>query len=746
MTTIRRAVVRWLADDLYRKASACFAALLIYQWIRCLGDYWWSETFAIVNGMLLVAALANVFVPSKTLSVGVQLIALAGLNLAYSDFQWMPFEGSRRSLGDWSYWFGHQFEQLSPFIWISLGILAVFHVIMLLRRRRSYILLLTGAAVLSLAAADSVLTPIYLWEEIAWIVFIALGWLVASHFAGFKRRHPDNWEQLLEYPLSLFLPILLILTLVMAAGLFVPTVKPVLTDPYTAWKESRGETVPSFVGDKAITVAASKNDADTRSGYSRNDSMLGGGFTFDYTPVMEVTTNLKSYWRGETRALYNGTGWLESPEERAEDQQPNVGGGEALKANGLPASTKTETVEQSITMVRKDKFPVLFGAGPIAKVTSINGSADGFPALNWLPDSWELRLPRSSSASYPKTYELQSNVPILDEKALRAGAAAETGSGLSEIYLQLPKELPDRVKTLARDLTRNAATPYDKVLALISYLQTNYAYTNTPDLSLKSSKDFVDAFLFEMKEGYCDYFSTSLAVMTRSLGIPARWVKGYSSGSMPGNPSLEQLQGMPGGPPIDPDGPGTYTVRNADAHSWVEVYFNGYGWLPFEATPGFSYPYAMPEDEPAAVTPVEPADTGSTDAAPAEEDGGFSVKPWMFWAAAGLLALALAAYGCRAFPALLRRYRGAGDSVNARIVYETNRLIRHCRKKGLEVQKNETVRETMSRWSTRLTSLQPQFKAVQQAFENAMYSSRQLTEEEAERASASMKQIREHLG
>lgn len=109
MTTFRQMALRWLSADVYRKISACFAALIIYQWIRCLGDYWWSETFAIVNGVLLAAALANLLIPSKGLSIGLQLIALAGLNVAFTDFEWLPFEGSRRNMMDWFHWIGNQF-------------------------------------------------------------------------------------------------------------------------------------------------------------------------------------------------------------------------------------------------------------------------------------------------------------------------------------------------------------------------------------------------------------------------------------------------------------------------------------------------------------------------------------------------------------------------------------------------------------------------------------------------------------
>lgn len=747
MTAVRRVFARWLTVGLYRKISAVFAALMIYQWIRCLGDYWWTETFAIVNGVLLAAALANVLIPNKYLSIGAQLAALVWLNVSYAHFEWQPFAGTRRHLLNWMYWIGNQFGELNPYLWISLGILAAFHMIVSLRRKRGYMLLIVGTAILSLTVADSIFTPIYLWEEIAWIVFIGLGWLVASHFAGFKSRHPDNWAQLLEYPLSLFVPILFILTLVMAAGLFVPTIRPMLTDPYTAWKASRGETVTTFVGDKAVVIAIAKNNADTRSGYSRNDGVLGGGFTFDYTPVMTVVTTKKSYWRGETRAFYNGTGWLESADEKQEEPLKGIVSGQPLQVNGVPSSAATETITQTVTMERKDKFPVLFGAGPISEVTSINESKESFPALGWLPDSWELRMPKSASVHYPKSYMIESKVPVLDENKLRGGSAVKPAAeAVSSVYTELPDNLPDRVSALAKQITQDAATPYDKVEALVNYLQLHYQYTNTPDLGKKSSKDFVDAFLFEIKEGYCDYFSTSLAVMARSLGIPARWVKGYSSGSLPGNEEMQRrLQGYPSAN-SNPDGAGAYTVRNADAHSWVEIYFNDYGWLPFEATPGFSYPYALPKDEPAPVTDdVVAMDIAAVDE-PAEETGGFDVKPWMFWTAAGALALALAFYAYRSFPALVRRYRGRSDTVNARIVGETNRLIKYCRKKGMDVEHNETVRETMGRWSTRLTSLQPQFAVVQDAFEKAMYSRQAMTQEEADRASAMMKQIREHIG
>ncbi|WP_165822521.1 transglutaminase-like domain-containing protein [Paenibacillus montanisoli] len=744
MRTFNRAAIQWFSADAYRKLSAIFSALIVYQWIRCLGDYWWEETFTIVNGVLFAAVAANLLIPSKLLSGTVQLVTLVGLNAAYSGYTWVAFEGDKGSAAQWLDWFKMQYSQLTPFIWISLGVWAVFHCIVLLRHKRAYMMIAVGFAILSLAAADSLFTPIHLWDEIAWLVFIGLGWLVASHFSRFKERHPENWAHLLEYPLSLFLPMLLIITLVMGAGLFVPAVKPVLTDPYTAWKEARGESIPNLVGDKAITVAASKSNVTGQSGYSRDDNVLGGGFEFDYTPVMTVTTTKRSYWRGETKALYNGNGWSEAQQEKRENALESLASKQPLKSAGISESTKTETVDQSITMMRKDKFPVLFGAGPISAVISVDGETTPLPKLDWMQDSWELRLPDSDSSDYPKKYDIQSKVPVLDEAALRSGAAVSPSADIDPMYLQVPDTLPERVKTLAQNITSKSETPYDKVNALISYLQLTYKYTNTPDVTKRVSEDFVDSFLFEVREGYCDYFSTSLAVMARTLGIPTRWVKGYSPGSLPVDPELERLRGMTGLEEEEISDAGTYTVRNADAHSWVEVYFNGYGWLPFEPTSGFAYPYALPKDAPEPETQPELA-AELDDAPQAAEENGFQSEPWMFWTAASVLAVILGALSFRQLRGQFARYRGGPASINERIVKDTNRLIKYCRKKGLDYNEYETVRETMSRWSGRLSSLQPQFREVQVAFEQAMYSSKAMTREEADRLALTMKHIREHL-
>lgn len=131
-------------------------------------------------------------------------------------------------------------------------------------------------------------------------------------------------------------------------------------------------------------------------------------------------------------------------------------------------------------------------------------------------------------------------------------------------YTQLPDSLPQRVKDLAYEITRDKETRYDKLKAIEEYL-LKYEYNQSPG-KVPEEADFVDYFLFENKKGYCTSFASAMVVMARSIGIPARYVEGYV---------------------VDYDEKNDigYIVRNNNAHAWAEAYFDGAGWIPFEATP-----------------------------------------------------------------------------------------------------------------------------------------------------------------
>lgn len=162
------------------------------------------------------------------------------------------------------------------------------------------------------------------------------------------------------------------------------------------------------------------------------------------------------------------------------------------------------------------------------------------------------------------SYTAYSLIPVFSEEDLRASGTNYPDWVLSR-YLQLPKTIPSRVVDLAFELTQNEANNYDKAVAIERFLRT-FPYTlDLPDRPAKV--DLVDYFLFNVKMGYCDYYASSMVVLARAVGIPARLAIGYV------------------GSKYDSEGD-SFTITGDQAHSWVEIYFPEFGWVTFEPTAG----------------------------------------------------------------------------------------------------------------------------------------------------------------
>ena len=186
-----------------------------------------------------------------------------------------------------------------------------------------------------------------------------------------------------------------------------------------------------------------------------------------------------------------------------------------------------------------------------------------------------------------------------------------------QTYTTLPAHLEGVVYSMAREASSVAASPYDKALALRSWLSRSYRYTldvqpQSPDM------DFVTTFLLDTKEGYCTYFASAMTVLCRMIGLPARYVEGYVA---------------------EPDANGQALVTGLSAHAWTEVYFKGFGWLTFDATPRHSSsgsqdnanspsspdPAPTPEPEPPESSPDENEPTPEPE--PPENSDDFSDNP-----------------------------------------------------------------------------------------------------------------------
>lgn len=159
-------------------------------------------------------------------------------------------------------------------------------------------------------------------------------------------------------------------------------------------------------------------------------------------------------------------------------------------------------------------------------------------------------------------YEGNSLLPGTNVGRLRE-ASADYPADVRDVYLQLP-QLDPRIPELAKQITERAQNPFDKTIMLENYLRSHFAYTL--NLTGKPGEDPLAHFLFETRAGHCEYFASAMAIMLRTLGIPTREVNGF----LPGEYN---------------DLAGDYIVRASDAHSWVEVYFPGTGWMTFDPTP-----------------------------------------------------------------------------------------------------------------------------------------------------------------
>jgi transglutaminase-like putative cysteine protease len=163
-------------------------------------------------------------------------------------------------------------------------------------------------------------------------------------------------------------------------------------------------------------------------------------------------------------------------------------------------------------------------------------------------------------------------------------AASTYPAWLTRIYLQMPSTVSERTVQLAQAIVQQAGatTPYDKAKAIESWLRSNIVYNESIPQPPRN-QDPVDWVLFDLKQGYCNYYASAMVVMLRSMGIPARMAAGFSQGT------------------FDPT-QNAFVVQERDAHTWVEVYFPGYGWIEFEPTAAQA-PLNRADDTPANIQP-----------------------------------------------------------------------------------------------------------------------------------------------
>ena len=258
------------------------------------------------------------------------------------------------------------------------------------------------------------------------------------------------------------------------------------------------------------------------------------------------------YLRGLAYDQYNGRSWSSGSRHRRSlggiaDGVFAVRSGANRNGYGL-----SEPLRQDILLEALDTS-VLFAA-PFAEYVSgdfIGIHVDSMTGLH---------LPYASSSRI--RYSVVSREHRLSSED-RTAAELEYASAIRDRYLQLP-EGSDQVRDLARRVTVSAVTPHERITAVLTHLLSGYQYSL--DAETTTSLHPIDDFLFRRKTGYCEHYATAMVIMLRTLGVPARLVTGFLA------TEWNEFGGY-------------YTVRQRDAHAWVEVFYPHAGWITLDPTP-----------------------------------------------------------------------------------------------------------------------------------------------------------------
>jgi transglutaminase-like putative cysteine protease len=306
--------------------------------------------------------------------------------------------------------------------------------------------------------------------------------------------------------------------------------------------------------------------------FAARSAQLGGSRRLSDGLVMTVRSASFDYWRAVAFDKYGDGHWQNTTGEQA---RAAIGASTPELARttlgiGVPLpigdTRGRHQVDEAFTLAQDRSDKLLFVGGTARSLS--------------LPSLVEHNYLRSSAQAAPnyddtaliashddlrsgQTYTVTALISQADVQGLK-DAGADYPAWVRERYLQIPESVTPRTRALAAQVAAEAHTPYDQAMAIQEYLRTlryNEAIPGPP-----SGVEPVDWFLFTQREGYCDYYASSMVMMLRSLGVPTRWVQGYAGGVF----NAEQ---------------GVYEVRENVAHSWPEVYFPGFGWERFEPTP-----------------------------------------------------------------------------------------------------------------------------------------------------------------
>lgn len=396
-------------------------------------------------------------------------------------------------------------------------------------------------------------------------------------------------------------------------------------------------------GDKPVDFKVYEQFSLANAGFSSEPGTPGGSVKLDFSHILDVYSSEATYLRGESWPYFNGKSWSGSsatvnysepilayddyaPERRMLlepiygwrfmklrdwliNDFPNYTGAKVLPGTDFDSVMGDHLLPDWYS---RKKLDIVYAGVEtntlFAPMYSMLNDFNGLPdVLIETDDTYETKeilklfsflhfdylsldednellidtLRQSRRGMYYQTYSALSYITANEEglgNVLISSSMLYTLQDLFELYrlsednywryTAVSDTIPTRVLELAAEITKDYDNDYDKVVAIENYFYSGFTY-NLEVLDVPAHRDFVDWFLFDTKEGYCTYFATAMTTLVRSIGLPTRYIEGFLT-------------------PAGPQAQSRYPVLNSNAHAWVEVYFEGIGWIRFEPTPSFA--------------------------------------------------------------------------------------------------------------------------------------------------------------
>jgi transglutaminase-like putative cysteine protease len=318
-----------------------------------------------------------------------------------------------------------------------------------------------------------------------------------------------------------------------------------ITRPLQQTRQDLGNAVVGLQG----------NDQGVTTEFYGDTLALGTRASVDSNVYLNIRTPLtqideRYYWYVRTYDQYLNNQW-QTDNSLDEPFTPGQHSLQLADANGNSDEFIFTTTRVNLAMLVTPPHPVWVSRPSIVNFTpSFNNSVDPL----WFSADPPIKI--------GEQYSVHANVYNPTVLQLQKAGAIYPG-WVRNRYLQLPADLSPQVSQLARQITTDAETPYDKATAITDYLRKAITYSTT----IEPAPDGTDPlvwFLIDSRTGFCNYYATAEVIMLRVVGVPARMAVGFAQGEF--------------------QSPDKYIVREKDAHAWPEVYFPGIGWVEFEPT------------------------------------------------------------------------------------------------------------------------------------------------------------------